>query len=156
MEIVERIAIERECQRLVTSYCHYVDHGEAAKIAELFTDDGEWLSADIKMIGKEKLRKGFAGRQANTARMSRHVCNNLLIDVIDEDNAEGVVYLTLYRYDGEVGRKFSPMDEQPAMVGEYRDKFVRTDEGWRFSKRVIDISFIRLQPAKKDGGTTDE
>jgi hypothetical protein len=148
MDIMDRIAIERECQRLVTAYCHYVDHGEAAKIAELFTDDGQWLSPDIKMIGKEKLRKGFAGRQANEARMSRHVCNNLLIDVIDEDNAEGVVYVTLYRYDGEVGRKFSPMDEQPVMVGEYRDKFVRTDEGWRFSERVIDISFIRLQPAK--------
>ena len=155
MEIAQRIAIERECQRLVTAYCHYVDHGEAAKIAELFTDDGQWLSPDIKMIGREKLEKGFGVRQANTARMSRHVCNNLLINVIDEDNAEGVVYLTLYRYDGEVDRKFSPMDEQPAMVGEYRDKFVRTDEGWRFSKRVIDISFIRLKPKDKDGGAAN-
>jgi hypothetical protein len=155
MEMLERIAIERECQRLVTAYCHYVDHGEAAKIAEQFTDDGQWLSPEIKMIGKEKLRKGFAGRQANTARMSRHVCNNLLIDVIDEDNAEGVVYLTLYRFDGEAGRKFSPIDEQPTMVGEYRDKFVRTDEGWRFSERVIDISFIGSKPEDKDGGETN-
>jgi hypothetical protein len=155
MDIMERIAIERECERLVTAYCHYVDHGEAAKVADLFTDDGQWLSAEISMIGKEKLRKGFAGRQANGARMSRHVCNNLLINVFDEDNAEGVVYVTLYRFDGEVGRKFSPMDEQPAMVGEYRDTFVCTDEGWRFSKREIDISFIQMKPKGENGGAAN-
>jgi len=144
MEMSERIAIERECQRLVTVYCHHVDHGEAEKIADLFTDDGQWLSPEIKMIGKEQIMKGFALRQANTARMSRHVCNNFLIDVIDENNAEGTVYLTLYRHDGEAGRKVSPMDDQPVLIGEYRDRFVRTDDGWRFSKREIDVSFIRL------------
>jgi hypothetical protein len=144
MEMSKRIAIERECQRLVTVYCHYVDHGVAEKIADLFTDDGQWLSPEIKMIGKEQIKNGFALRQANAARMSRHVCNNLLVDVIDEDNAEGVVYLTLYRHDGEAGRKISPMDGQPVLVGEYRDRFVRTDDGWRFSKREIDVSFIRL------------
>jgi len=27
-------------ERLVTQYCHFVDHGAAARVAELFADDG--------------------------------------------------------------------------------------------------------------------
>ena len=98
--------------------------------------------------GEEQLRKGFQARQDNKARMSRHVCNNLLIDVIDEDNATGTVYLTLYRHDGEEDRSHSPIDG-PSLVGEYRDRFVRTAEGWRFCERVTVISFVRQQPNKE-------
>ena len=49
---------------------------------------------DTVRLQIEQVRKGFARRQANVARMLRHVCNNLLLEVIDEDHAEGTVYLT--------------------------------------------------------------
>jgi hypothetical protein len=94
------------------------------------------------MNGIEEIRRGFAQRQANRKRMSRHVCNNLHIDVLDADHAEGCVYLTLYRHDGEEGRAFSPL-EGPKLVGEYRDSFVRTSAGWRIASREIGVSFLR-------------
>lgn len=142
MEPSERLLIERECERLVTQYCHFVDHGEAARVADLFAEDGVWKSALGTMTGRDEVKAGFEVRQANERRMSRHVCNNLLIDVIDEDHAEGTVYLTLFRHDGEPGRRLSPL-EGPDMVGEYRDRFVRTKDGWRFAHREIDVSFLR-------------
>ena len=142
MERSEKILIERDCERLVTAYCHFVDHGEAERIAELFTEDGVWTSPEVTMDGREAIRKAMAFRQANVARMSRHVCNNFLLDISDADHAEGTVYLTLYRHDGEEGRLVSPL-EGPAMVGEYRDRFVRTEEGWRISYREIQVDFVR-------------
>lgn len=142
METTERLEIERACERLVTAYCHYVDHGEAERIADLFTDDGVWSSSEVTMEGREQLQKGFGQRQANVARMSRHVCNNLLIDVVDTDHAQGTVYLTLYRHDAKPGRSLSPL-EGPELVGEYRDRFVRTPEGWRIAHREIGVSFLR-------------
>ncbi len=142
MKTTERLEIERACERLVTAYCHYVDHGEAERVAELFSEDGVWSSPEVTMDGREQVRKGFGRRQTNAARMSRHVCNNLLIDVIDSDHASGTVYLTLYRHDAEPGRRLSPLDG-PVLVGEYRDQFVRTSEGWRISRREIEISFLR-------------
>jgi len=148
MDATQRMLIERECERLVTRYCHYVDHGEASKIAELFAADGRWTGPGVAMSGEEELRKGFGARQAQTERMSRHVCNNLLIDVRDDDHAVGTVYLTLYRHDGKADRTSSPL-EGPFMVGEYRDTFVRTDAGWRFATREIETSF--LHGAKEDG-----
>jgi ketosteroid isomerase-like protein len=144
MDRHDQILIERDCERLVTAYCHFVDHDEAEQIAGLFTEDGVWKSAEATLDGREQIRKAMAAREANAARMSRHVCNNFLIDILDEDHAEGTVYLTLYRHDGKEGRRLSPL-EGPAMVGEYRDRFVRTSAGWRIAHREILINFLRQE-----------
>ena len=140
MNAIDRLLIERECERLVTTYCHVIDHGEAERVADLFTEDGVWASAQATMDGQDQVRAGFARRQADAGRRSRHVCNNLRVEVIDENHAEGVVYLILYRHDGEPDRKISPL-AGPEMVGEYRDRFVRTDAGWRFAERDTRPSF---------------
>jgi hypothetical protein len=142
MDDIDKLSIERACERLVTAYCHYVDHGEAARIAELFTENGVWAGPGSKMSGRAQLEAGFGQRQAQNERMSRHVCNNFLCDVEDENNATGVVYLTLYRHDGAEDRKLSPL-EGPELVGEYRDRFVRTPDGWRIADRRIHVSFMR-------------
>lgn len=141
MTDLERMLIERACERLVAEYCHFVDHGLGARIAEQFTDDGVWTSAENTLEGKAAIARGFAARQANAGRMSRHVCDNVLIEVVDADNATGVAYLTLYRADGEVGRARSPA-QAPTLVGEYRDVFARTAEGWRFKRREALASFV--------------
>jgi ketosteroid isomerase-like protein len=146
MDDAQRMLIERACDRLVTEYCHLVDHGQAAKIADLFTEDGVWASTDNTMTGREQIARNFANRERNKARMSRHVCNNLLVDVIDENNARGVVYLTLYRHDGDEGRRFSSVGP-PAMIGEYRDTFENTPNGWRFKRREISINFTQMKSA---------
>jgi len=140
--------IERACERLVTEYCHFVDHGKAAKISSQFTDDGVWVTNTAVHSGRKAIEAYYQARQANVKRMSRHVCNNLLIDVIDENNAKGVVYLTLYRHDGEPNRPLSPSDV-PQMVGEYRDTFVRTARGWRFKRREINASFSKAADSKR-------
>ena len=142
MDQRERLEIERACERLVTAYCHYVDHGEASRIADLFSEDGLWASPEVKMSGREQIEKGFGRREAQKERMSRHVCNNFLCEVEDAEHASGVVYLTLYRHDGDPSRKVSPLDG-PELVGEYRDRFVRTPTGWRFQERRIQVSFMR-------------
>lgn len=145
MDELEKMLIERACERLVTEYCHVIDHGEASRVANLFAADGVWVSFEQTMDGRDAIASGFGKRQANTGRISRHVCCNLLIDVIDADNAKGVVYLTLYRDDGDPKRTVSP-SAVPTVVGEYRDQFVRTAEGWRFKRREVRTSFLRAEP----------
>jgi hypothetical protein len=146
MKLIDRIAIERACERLVTSYCHYIDHGSAERVSELFSEGGVWTSEEVRHNGREEIRNAMAERQANASRMSRHVCNNFLIDVIDEDSAEGVVYLTLYRHDGKEGRRLSPLDG-PLMVGEYRDRFERGADGWRIVRRDVAVDFLKRESA---------
>jgi hypothetical protein len=142
LDLTDKLSIERDCERLVTAYCHFIDHGEAERVADLFSEEGCWISAEATLEGREGIRKAMAARQANTGRMSRHVCNNLRLDIQDENSASGTVYLTLYRSDGKPDRSLAPL-EGPAMVGEYRDRFVRTAQGWRISHREIVIDFLR-------------
>jgi len=137
----ERMQIERACERLMIEYCHLVDHGEAARLADLFTEDGVWTSSEGTSSGRDGLRKGFQARPDMAGRMSRHVCTNALIDVLDRNSAKGVVYLTLYRHDGVPGRATSPI-QTPFKIGEYRDEFKRTAAGWKFHRRELVVSFI--------------
>jgi ketosteroid isomerase-like protein len=143
MDAVEQLHIERACERLINRYCHLIDHGQASQVADLFVDDGVWANPEVTRDGRAAIAKGFGARQANGARQSRHVCSTAVIEVIDNANARGVTYLTLYRHDGEPGRASSPLDGQPDVVGEYRDLFVRTSDGWRFKRREFVRAFAR-------------
>ena len=144
MEDTEKMLIERECERLVTQYCHFVDHDEATRIADLFAEDGVCDLTQVSWTGRDRIRKGFQGRENNKKRMSRHVCNNLLIDVIRPTEAVGTVYITLFFHDGEPGRETSPTDCLQKL-GEYKDRFVKTEEGWRFARREMTANFWRAQ-----------
>jgi hypothetical protein len=105
------------------------------------------------MDGQDAIRRGFEKRQAVTERMSRHVCTNLKLEILDADHAEGVTYLILFRHDGEPGRATSPA-EAPDMIGEYRDRFRRTPEGWRFQRRDLVVSFMRQAGPEAGAGSS--
>lgn len=135
--------IERDCERLVYTYCHVIDHGEAARVAELFALNGTWRSAEGAREGRPAIAAAFQARQDNSGRISRHVCSTVLIEVIDADTARGLTYVTLYRHDGPAGRRAAPLEGLPEIVGEYRDTFVRTPDGWRFNTRDVVTAFYR-------------
>jgi len=143
---LEVLSIERACEKLVALYTHRVDFGEAERVAELFHEDGVWEVGDTRFEGREAVRGMLRSRQEMKGRRSRHVCTNLVIDVVDPDHATGLVYLSLYRHDFESA---VPDDQlapggPPVAVGQYRDRFVRTKEGWRFACRRAELAFGAL------------
>lgn len=148
MTDLQRMADERACERLIAEYCHLVDFGDAPGIADLFTTDGRWTSAEVDMVGQDEIRAGFTRRQAVTRRQSRHLCTNVVVR-IDGDEATSLCYLVNYRHDSDTGVAEVPAPAGlPKYVGEYRDRFVRTDEGWRFAERRFDLAFLR--PSARD------
>ena len=140
MDDVQRMVIERACERLQAAYCHVIDDGQASHAADLFTDDGVWAAGKREFVGIDAIRRSFHVRQDNKARRSRHVCSNAMIDVQDADNATGTVYLVLFRHDDPDDAAMRPA-QLPEMVGVYRDTFRRTDAGWRFSRRDVVVDF---------------
>jgi hypothetical protein len=146
----ERMSIERACERLVSTYSHFVDFGEAARIADLFSEDGEFTTPGVVTLkGQKELRAGLGERQKKSARIARHVCTNLLVTVLDSDHAEGVVYVTIYRHDRAPGEGDAPPPiGLPLMLGEYRDRFVRTPGGWRFARRETTVAFRAYREKK--------
>ncbi len=145
MDDLARLVIERACERLITDYARFVDFGNAARIAELFTEDGVWEGPGTRMEGREAIRAGFWKREGVMRRVSRHVCTNVAIEVLGPGEARGLSYLVNYRYDrrdGEDATAPAPAGA-PKYVGEYHDRFVRTPGGWRFAERVCTLAFVR-------------
>ena len=134
---------ERECERLISTYCHLVDFGKAPDIANLFTSDGVWLGLNVKMNGQADIRAHFEQRQSVERRQSRHLCTNIVIDM-GIDTASSICYLVNFRHDSSTGRAESPAPAGlPKYVGEYHDTFEKTSEGWRFAVRRFEVSFLR-------------
>lgn len=139
MDDLPRLVAQQACAALVSRYTHLVDEGHASEVADLFTADGVWSSPEATFDGREAIRTAFLRRE-KSGRRSRHVCTNLAVDVEDEYHATGLCYLTLYRTDAETT---PPRGTTPDLVGVYRDRFVRTEDGWRFESRTTEVSFLR-------------
>ena len=144
-EGMNRLLAERACARLIYQYARFVDSGEAARIADLFTEDGVWTAADGRsMEGQDQIRSAFSARQALTRRLSRHVITNVLIDVHSDMEASGTAYLVNYRHDGagDTVEKPGPA-RHPKFVGDYHLEFRSVDGEWRIARLRFDLLFLR-------------
>jgi len=141
---LDRLLIERACERLIIEYSRLVDFGEAAAVADLFVADGRWEGTDLVLEGREQIRAWFRERQGVTRRVSRHVCTNIAVEVVSATEARSLSYLINYRHDRREGDETLPVPaEVPKYVGELHDTFVLAEEGWRFASRRVTVGFLR-------------
>ena len=129
--------IERECSRLVLRSLRAFDERDWSGYAELFTADGVFIRANAPgepLVGREAIRRALEERPAT--RLTRHLCTNLEIDVLDTEHARGFCYLLLYAGDASQPETAGgrPADGVQR-VGEYRDTFVRAAAGWLIARR---------------------
>ena len=110
-------------------------------MVELFTEDAEWASPEGTVKGHGALLDHFGAREDQRGRKSKHVCTNFWLEDVSETEANGGVYLTLYRDDGDPERKRTRVDG-PVLVGEYRDQYSLTGYGWRIAKRSVKVDFV--------------
>src|ERR1700742_389366 len=144
MEELDRTLVERSCERLIMEYGRLVDFGEAASVADLFTEDARWRGTDLLLDGREEIRAWFVKREAVARRVSRHVFTNVMIDVVSPTEATGLSYMINFRHDREEGDDSLPVVmEEPKWVGDVRDGFRLTEAGWRFSSRTVEPAFMR-------------
>lgn len=112
-----------EIEQLYAEYNWAIDSGDAKAYAATFTPDGVFNN----FSGRDEL-EGFIKRwiEQMGGKTRKHWNTNLRITG-DGETAQGKVYLMLL-----------DTSEQPPAIGAtatYSDELVKTDEGWRFSKR---------------------
>lgn len=125
----ERRAIEWDCARLVSLYARLNDEGRWGEVAALYAEDGVMTrptAPESPVAGRAAIRAAF---EARPPRTTRHVCSNIVVDVIDADHATGSSVMLLFTAYG------------PPLVGNFNDRFVRTAEGWRFAERRGSLTF---------------
>jgi hypothetical protein len=135
MSTDERTEIELACKDLVNRLVQLSDHQLKVESSELFTTDGTWIRGGTPYTGRAAIIASFKGSPTDVIR---HLATGTVIDVEDERNARGVTYYIVYRYDPKTSEPKLPMPlEKPFSMGEWHDNFVKTDHGWRFSRREV-------------------
>lgn len=126
----ERRAIEHDCARLVALYANLNDQGEWDAIAALYAEDGRMArptAPDGWIVGREAILAAF---KARPPRATRHLCTNVVIEVLSPTEATGECALAL----------FTGPAEWPKL-GFFHDRFVLTGDGWRFAERRGGLTF---------------
>lgn len=119
----EEREIERQCSRLIALYANLNDAGDWDAVAALYVEEGRMArpsDPDNWIEGRSAILEAF---RARSPRKGRHICSNIVIDVIDENHARSECALTLFS------------EGAAPKVGSFHDIFVRSPDGWRFAER---------------------
>lgn len=132
--VIER-GIEWDCQKTWLRYYQHVDHHEFEKAVELFTEDVTWKLMGLDLKGRDELLEALYGALGNDT--TRHVLTNVVVNVIDENNAEAHAYNTIY-YSRE-GRR-EDMDgpfqfEGPHRLVDHHAELRRVGDQWQIAAR---------------------
>ena len=138
MPDLEHVRDELEIRDLVATFAEIVNDMRPDDMRTIFIADAEfavrgWTS--LRGVGE---LVGFLTGVIGHWDMIFQAVNSGRI-VIDGDEATGTWYITEYgRYrDGN----------ETFLGGRYRDRYVRTDAGWRFARREFRGMFRRAEPA---------
>lgn len=137
----ERRAIELDCERLIKLYVNLNDAQDWPAVAALYTEDARFArpsKPDAFVEGREAILESFLARPA---RAQRHVIANTVVDVEGPDAARAFSVIVLYQGEPAASGQLPAMDAKSPLIGTFRDRIVRTAEGWRFAERVGGLDF---------------
>ena len=132
MTETERLAIEWQCRTLCNQFANYNDQNDFRAVCDLFTEDGSfWRPSvpDTEIRGREEIQ-AFLKRPP---MVIRHIVSNCVVEVLSENEATGFSYLVFLF--AALTEEPLPLTAGPLHVGEFRDRFVKTDAGWKFRER---------------------
>jgi uncharacterized protein (TIGR02246 family) len=128
MSPTDALVSERACERLIVDSASFNDQRAWSALAGLYTPDGVVVRPNGQRLeGRDAIEAAYAAGSSD--RVTRHLCTNLRVDVDDADSAHATT--TVLIASGTRG-------DDPNVtfrVGEFADRFVRTDEGWRIAER---------------------
>lgn len=139
----DRIAIED----LITAFCWRVDHGQAATVAELFSDDGRVVTPMFTLNGRAEIAAHFAKRDADKTILSRHQWTNLRL-IPDGTRVRAEMIVTTH-----LGVQGPPDEPRGFMVGDSLDVVEKAPDGaWRFVERTLHVAFRSGPPPGHGAG----
>jgi ketosteroid isomerase-like protein len=134
----ERLLIVQECTQLIARFAERNDARDADAVAEMFVEDGVFArptAPDAPVRGREAIRAQFRARPAN--KMTRHICANVLVDVLSHTEATSQSYILLFTATLAEGAALPAKADPKQLLGAYHDRIVRDQDGhWKFKERI--------------------
>ena len=120
------VADQLEIQNLYSVYNTAIDTGDAKTFQNCYTPDCHFDPGHTQLEGQEAMGE-FAAQTHSAMPLMRHNATNIVIEG-EGSRAQGSAFL--------IGYLAGP-DYKVIVTGRYSDELVKTDDGWRFSKRVF-------------------
>lgn len=136
----DRRAAEADIAKLIVRYALLNDAQDWNAVADMYLEDGRMArpsSPDAFVEGRAAILASFTARPA---RASRHVVSNIVVDLDGPDAARATSVIVLYMGDS-VESGLPTMAANAPLVGTFRDRLVKTGDGWRFAERVGGLDF---------------
>ena len=123
----------QEILDLISRYSYTFDGRDAEGWVALFADDGIMVFPSEELTPQELLvwaRNGIASAR-ESGRQGRHYQTNTVLEPLSDGSVSGETMMQV-----TVRRRDEPAPTI-AHTGIYRDRFVKTDSGWKFGRREI-------------------
>ena len=137
---------ERELLALSQAYAAAVDHRDAERLRSLFAEDGVLAVTaigDPETVVSERSGDALAEVTERIARFDRteHRVGRATFAIEDHGAATG-------RIEGEAHHHSTTPDGPTdwVLTVEYADRYVRTDVGWRFARRTVQVHGAETVP----------
>ena len=141
MNDLDVLLTERACMRVVVDSATFNDHKDWPALAALYTDDGVVVRPNGQRLeGRAAIHAAYAA--GSPERVTRHLCSNMRVDVDGPDAARvitTVLILSGVRSD-DPDVTFGVVPSERHLVGEFADRLVRTDQGWRIAERQASLT----------------
>jgi hypothetical protein len=143
MDIHKHYEIGRECERLVYTFLRLFED-EHAKTADLLTEDGSVpFPIGKPTVGREAIREFFSTIDARNVELNVLIANNLVITVIDENDATGFCYVTHYQHlYADSKREGQAVLRAPNTITSWHWEFKRVKGEWRIGKLDCDLVLL--------------
>jgi hypothetical protein len=135
MDLLTRIAAERDCERLVVDYANLLDAYDHDGFMALWAEGAELAMLGRVHAGLPAIRNWLAGREAGM--ICRHLVTNLAVRVEGADSAAGSCYTLAFRA-GQALDAPPGVLAAPTFLVHYHDRFSRDPQrGWLFARREV-------------------
>lgn len=126
-------AIEWDCTQLLYEFYACLDEKRYDDLGDLFVEDGAWVRLGKELVGPAAIKAAMTERED---WLTAHLVTNARIFVRDEDHADTVQYITLYRQEG-VDPSAGPSPVVPPLgILRHKDQLVRSNGKWKFKRKT--------------------
>lgn len=140
MDEIERMLAERACMKLMVDYNDHIDSHQTDSFLSLWIEDCAFAlvvpKPGYEVRGHDGLRTAMDKIIIGSDRVRRHLLANPKVEILGPDTAAG--FCIGLAVSGPVGKSSLPVPLAGIeLVGEYRDHYRRTANGWKIARREL-------------------
>jgi 3-phenylpropionate/cinnamic acid dioxygenase small subunit len=119
-------------RRTLALYCQLLDDSRYDDWSQLFAPDGLWVLGEREFRGRPAMLAYMVQlRRERPEWRTRHLCTNMVLELAG-DGASATSDLAMLARTGD-----EPW--QVVSLGRYYDRLARTDAGWQFVERRLEV-----------------